>query len=129
RITTSPRAIAAYKLTLFASLAAALINGVFGTILAWVLVRYEFPGKGIVDALVDFPLGLPTAVAGLTFSALYVPSGWLGQVTNIFGVEVSYTRLGVVVVLTFVVLPFVVRTVQPVLASLERDVEEAAASL
>ncbi len=129
RITTSDRAIAAYKLTAFASLAAALINGVFGTILAWVLVRYPFPGRRFVDALVDFPLALPTAVAGLTFTSLYVPNGWVGQYAEILGFRVAYTQLGIIVVLTFIALPFVVRTVQPVILTIERDVEEAAATL
>jgi len=129
RVTTSDRAIAAYKLTFFASLIAALINGVLGVIVAWVLVRYEFPGRRLFDALVDFPLALPTAVAGLTFSSLYVPSGWVGQYADIFGVTVSYTRLGVIVILTFIAMPFVVRTVQPVIQAMDRDIEEAAASL
>ena len=128
-VTTSERAIAAYRLTFFASLIAALVNGVLGSIVAWVLVRYEFPGKRVLDSLVDFPLALPTAVAGLTFSSLYVPQGWLGQYADLLGVKVSYTQLGVVVILTFIAMPFVVRTVQPVLQAMERDVEEAAASL
>lgn len=129
RITTSDRAISAYRLTFLASMVAALVNGVFGLILAWVLVRYEFPGRNILDALVDFPLALPTAVAGLTFSSLYVPNGWIGQYLDIVGIKVSYTQLGVMVVLTFIALPFVVRTVQPVLQSLDREIEEASASL
>lgn len=129
RITTSERALAAYGLTFAASAAAALINGVFGLVLAWVLVRYRFPGRRVVDALVDFPLALPTAVAGLAYTALYVPQGWIGRYFDVVGVQVSYARLGVVIVLTFISLPFMVRTVQPVLLTLERDVEEAAASL
>jgi sulfate transport system permease protein len=129
RITTSDRAIAAYKLSFGGALIAALVNGVLGVVLAWVLVRYRFPGRRLLDALVDFPLALPTAVAGITFSSLYVPSGWLGEYTNLLGVKVSYTQLGVVLMMVFISMPFVVRTVQPVLESLDRDVEEAAASL
>lgn len=129
RVTTSDRAIAAYRVTLFSSLAAAIINGFFGTILAWVLARYDFPGRRILDAMVDFPLALPTAVAGLTFTSLYVPQGWIGQYTNLLGVRVAYTQLGIIVVLTFIALPFVVRTVQPVIQAMEKDVEEAAATL
>ncbi len=129
RVTTSDRAIAAYRVTLFSSLAAAIINGFFGTILAWVLARYDFPGRRILDAMVDFPLALPTAVAGLTFTSLYVPQGWIGQYTNLLGVRVAYTQLGIIVVLAFIALPFVVRTVQPVIQAMEKDVEEAAATL
>lgn len=129
RVTTSDRAIAAYRLTAFASLAAALINGVFGTIMAWTLVRYRFPGRRLVDALVDFPLALPTAVAGLTYTSLYVPNGWIGQYADLAGFKVAYTQLGIVGVLTFISLPFVVRTVQPVIQAMDRDIEEAAASL
>ena len=129
RITTSDRAIAAYQLTLLCSAVAAAINGVFGTILAWVLVRYRFPGRRLVDALVDFPLALPTAVAGITYTSLYVPNGWIGQYFDLVGVKVAYTRLGIIVVLTFIALPFVVRTVQPVIQSMERQIEEAAATL
>jgi sulfate transport system permease protein len=129
RTVTSPRAIAAYKLSFGGALIAAVVNGVLGVILAWVLARYEFPGRRLLDALVDFPLALPTAVAGITFSSLYVPNGWLGEYTNLLGVKVSYTKLGVVIMMVFISMPFVVRTVQPVLQSLEREVEEAAASL
>lgn len=129
RVTTSDRAIAAYRLTLVASFVAAILNGVFGTILAWVLVRYRFPGRRLIDALVDFPLALPTAVAGLVYTSLYVPQGWIGRCIDFFGIQVAYTQLGIIVVLTFIALPFVVRTVQPVMESLEREVEEAAATL
>jgi sulfate transport system permease protein len=129
RVTTSDRALAAYRLTLTASAAAALVNGVFGSILAWVLVRYSFPGRRFVDALVDFPLALPTAVAGLTYTNLYVPNGWIGRYLDIFGIKVAYAQLGIIVVLTFIALPFVVRTVQPVILAMERDIEEAAATL
>jgi sulfate transport system permease protein len=128
-VTTSPRAIAAFKLTFGASFISALINAVLGVVVAWVLVRYRFPGRRVLDALVDFPLALPTAVAGLTYSSLYVPKGWLGHYTNMAGIKVSYDQVGVVLILTFIAMPFVVRTVQPVLQTLDRQVEEAAASL
>lgn len=128
-LATRPRAMAAYKLSLGASLVAATLNAVFGTILAWALVRYAFPGKRLVDALVDIPFALPTAVAGLTLANLLAPNGWLGSFLTPLGIKGAYSALGVVIALTFVGLPFVVRTVQPVLESLERDVEEAAATL
>src|SRR5262245_60649608 len=135
-LATDPRALAAYRLTFGASFAAAWINAVFGTILAWVLVRYRFPGKRFVDALVDFPFALPTAVAGLTLASLYSRQGWLGRFLihqhsdgTESGLQVAYTPLGVVVALTFVGLPFVVRTLQPVLEGMEREVEEVAATL
>jgi len=121
--------LAAYRLTFGASLAAALANAFFGTILAWVLVRYQFPGRRLVDALVDFPFALPTAVAGLTLSNLFAPGGWLGQHLVPLGIKGAFTPLGVVIALVFVGLPFVVRTLQPVLENLEREVEEAAATL
>lgn len=126
---TSPRVLASYRLSFGAALIGALINAVFGLIVAWVLVRYEFAGKKIIDALVDLPFALPTAVAGITFSALYASNGWLGSWLEPHGIKVAYTPLGVVVVLTFIGLPFVVRTIQPVLEDLEGEVEEAAASL
>jgi sulfate transport system permease protein len=126
---TNPRVVASYQLTFGASFAAALLNAVFGFLVAWVLVRYEFPGKSIVDALVDFPFALPTAVAGITLTTLYAPNGWLGSRLDPLGVKVAFTWLGVVVALTFIGLPFVVRTVQPVLEDFEAEVEEAAASL
>jgi len=129
RLATTDRALAAYKLTFGASFVAAAANAVFGTILAWVLVRYDFPMKRFVDALVDFPFALPTAVAGLTLSNLYAANGWLGKFLVPLGVKGAYTPLGVVIALTFVGLPFVVRTLQPVLENLEREVEEAAATL
>lgn len=129
RIVSSDRAVAAYGLTVGTSLAAAFLNGVFGVVLAWVLVRYRFPGRRALDSLVDFPLALPTAVAGIAYTALYVPDGWIGQYFDLLGIRVSYTRLGIVLVLTFISLPFVVRTIQPVLLTIEREVEEAAASL
>ena len=128
-LATTPRALAAYRLTFGASLAAAIINSIFGTLLAWVLVRYEFPGRRFVDAIVDFPFALPTSVAGLTLASLFTANGWLGHYLVPLGIQGAYTRLGVVIALTFVGLPFVVRTLQPVLQNLERDVEEAAATL
>jgi sulfate/thiosulfate transport system permease protein len=129
RLVTTQRALAAYRLTFTASLAAALINAVFGSILAWVLVRYTFPGKRFLDALVDFPFALPTAVAGLTLSNLFAANGWLGQFLVPWGISGAYTPLGVIIALTFVGLPFVVRTLQPVLETLEPEIEEAAATL
>lgn len=125
----TPRAQAAYTLTIGVSLAAAIINVVLGTIVAWTLVRYEFPGKRIVDALVDVPLALPTAVAGLVYASLYVKTGWIGQFLEPLGIQAAYSRLGIVLVLVFTGFPFVVRTVQPVLADLDGETEEAAAVL
>ncbi len=127
---TSARVMASYKLTFGASLLGAFINVIFGGIVAWVLVRYEFPGKRIIDALVDLPFALPTAVAGITLTALYSANGWLGQyIEGQWGIKVAFTPIGVVIALTFIGLPFVVRTVQPVLEDAERELEEAAASL
>ena len=123
------RALAAYQLTMGASFLAALINLVIGLLIAWVLVRYRFPGKQIFDALVDLPFALPTAVAGLVYSSLYVKKGWLGQFLVPLGFQGSYSRTAVVLVLIFVSFPFVVRTVQPVIEDLDADVEEAAACL
>ncbi|HLL03864.1 MAG TPA: sulfate ABC transporter permease subunit CysT [Myxococcaceae bacterium] len=125
----APRALAAYRLTFGASLVAAAINAVFGLLVAWVLVRYRFPGKGLVDALVDLPFALPTAVAGLTLTSLYASNGWYGRYLEAAGIKVAFTSLGVAVALTFIGLPFVVRTVQPVLEDIEADVEEASATL
>jgi len=129
RLATTERAMAAYRLTFGASFIAALMNAIFGTILAWVLVRYHFPGRRFVDALVDIPFALPTAVAGLTLANLYSPNGWLGQWLVPMGIKGAYSQLGVVIALTFVGLPFVVRTLQPVLEGMEREVEEVAATL
>lgn len=129
QMATTPRALAAYRLTFTASLAAAIGNAVFGTLLAWVLVRYEFPGRRVIDAMVDFPFALPTAVAGLTLASLFAANGWLGQFLVPLGIRGAFTPLGVVIALTFVGMPFVVRTLQPVLENMERDVEEAAATL
>ena len=128
-VVTAPRVLASYKLSFGASLIGALRNVFFGLSVAWVLVRYEFTGKKIVDALVDLPFALPTAVAGITLSALYASNGWIGSLLEPYGIKVAYTPLGIVVALTFIGLPFVVRTVQPVLEDLEGEVEEAAASL
>jgi sulfate transport system permease protein len=126
---TSPRVMAAYRLSFGASLAGAVINSVFGVIVAWVLVRYQFPAKGLIDGLVDVPFALPTAVAGITLTALYASNGWIGHYLELLGIKVAFAPLGVVVALVFVGLPFVVRTVQPVLEDLEPDLEEAAAML
>ena len=125
----SKRALAAYRLSFGAAAAAAAVNGLFGLITAWVLVRYEFVGKRIVSALVDLPFALPTAVAGIALTALYAPNGWLGRWLAPMGIEIAFKPIGVVVALIFVGLPFVVRTVEPVLADLGADVEEAAATL
>jgi sulfate transport system permease protein len=126
---TSPRTLAAYRLSFGAAFVAALINGVFGFLIAWVLSRYTFPGRAIIDAAVDLPLALPTAVAGIALAALYAPNGWIGQYLAMIGVKGAYSELGVVIALTFIGLPFVVRTVQPVLEDLDPALEEAAASL
>jgi sulfate transport system permease protein len=126
---TSPRVIAACRLTFGAALAAAAINAVFGPVLAWVLVRYRFPGQKLVDAMVDLPFALPTAVAGIALTSLYAPTGWLGRPLASLGVSVAFTPLGIVLALTFIGLPFLVRTVQPVIEGLDTEVEEAAASL
>lgn len=128
-VVTTPRVVATYKLTFGASLLAALINLVFGLLTAWVLVRYQFFGKKVLDALVDLPFALPTAVAGIALTAIYAPNGWLGQWLEPHGIKVAFTPLGVVVALTFIGLPFVVRTVQPVLEDFSAEAEEAAASL
>jgi sulfate transport system permease protein len=126
---TSDRVMASYRLSFGAALIGAAINVVFGGIVAWVLVRYQFPGKRFVDALVDLPFALPTAVAGITLTALYSSNGWIGKYLEPLGIKVAFTPLGVVIALTFIGLPFVVRTVQPVLEDAERELEEAAASL
>ena len=126
---SSERVMASYRLTFGAALIGALLNVLFGGIVAWVLVRYEFPGKKIIDALVDLPFALPTAVAGIALTALYSSNGWLGRYLEPLGIKVAFTPLGIIVALTFIGLPFVVRTVQPVLQDAERELEEAAASL
>lgn len=126
---TADRVLASYKVTFTASLVAALINAVFGTLIAWVLVRYTFPGKRIIDGLVDLPFALPTAVAGIALTAIYSPTGWIGQYLEPLGIKVAFTPLGIMIALTFIGLPFVVRTVQPVLQDLDQQYEEAAATL
>ncbi|WP_419572107.1 sulfate ABC transporter permease subunit CysT [Rheinheimera sp.] len=128
-VIASPRAIASYQLTFGASLLAATVNLVFGLLVAWVLVRYQFPGKKVLDALVDLPFALPTAVAGIALTAIYAPNGWIGQHLASFGIKSAYSPLGITIALIFIGLPFVVRTVQPVLTDLEKELEEAAASL
>jgi sulfate transport system permease protein len=125
----SPRVMASYRLSFFASLAAGLVNSFFGLIVAWVLVRYSFPGKRVVDALVDLPFALPTAVAGIALTAIYSKNGWVGQYLEPHGIKIAFTEIGVFMALTFIGLPFVVRTLQPVLAELEPEIEEAAATL
>lgn len=124
-----PQVMQSYKLSFGASLAGATINLVFGSLVAWVLVRYAFPGKKLIDALVDLPFALPTAVAGIALVTLYASTGWVGQYLEVFGIRIAYSQLGVVVALTYIGLPFVVRTVQPVLEDLEAEREEASASL
>jgi len=126
---SSPRVVASYRLSFGAALAAAAVNAVFGTLLAWTLVRYEFPGKKLLDALVDLPFALPTAVAGIALTALYAPNGWIGRYLEPWGIKVAFTPLGVAVALVFIGLPFVVRTIQPVLEDTEKELEEAAACL
>jgi len=126
---SAPRVLASLRLSFGASLIGALINAMFGLLVAWVLVRYRFPGRRIADALVDLPFALPTAVAGIALTAVYAGNGWLGQYLEPLGIKVAFTPLGVIVALTFIGLPFVVRTVQPVLEDLEPELEEAAATL
>jgi sulfate transport system permease protein len=126
---TAPRVLASYKLSFGASLLAAGINLVFGLVLAWCLVRYDFPGRKLVDALIDLPFALPTAVAGIALTALYAPNGWVGSLFEPLGIKVAFTPLGVLLALIFIGLPFIVRTVQPVLEDMETELEEAAASL
>ena len=129
RAVTSPRVLASYRLTFFSALGGALINAVFGFLVAWVLVRYTFPFKRIVDAVVDLPFALPTSVAGISLAAVYSGNGWIGQFLEPLGIKIAFTPAGVLVALTFIGLPFVVRTVQPVLEEFEREQEEAAACL
>lgn len=125
-IITDPRAVASYKVSFSTALIAGLLNVFFGTTIAWVLVRYQFPGKRIIDGLVDLPFALPTAVAGIALTSLYAPNGWIGQ---FFDFKIAFTPLGIIIALTFIGLPFVVRTVQPVLQNISAEVEEASASL
>jgi len=128
-VITDPRVVASYKVTALAALAASLFNGAFGLLLAWVLVRYEFPGKRLIDAVVDLPFALPTAVAGITLATLFAANGWYGQWLSKLGIEIAFTPVGIVVAMAFTSLPFVVRTVQPVLEELAPEDEEAAVSL
>jgi sulfate transport system permease protein len=129
QVVTAPRVLASLRLSFGASLIAALINAVFGLLVAWVLARYSFPGKRLIDAMVDLPFALPTAVAGIALTALYAPNGWIGALLAPAGITVAFTPAGVVVALTFIGLPFVVRTLQPVLDELDREVEQAASTL
>jgi sulfate transport system permease protein len=126
RIATSPIALSTYEVTFVTALVAALINGVFGVLIAWVLVRYDFPFKRIIDAAIDLPFALPTSVAGLTIATVYSDNGWIGSLLAPFGIKIAFTRLGVGIAMIFISLPFVVRTLQPVLQEMEHEVEEAA---
>src|SRR6188472_3967457 len=126
---TNPRVLASYRITFGASFLAAVVNTVFGLLVAWVLVRYRFPGRRLVDAMVDLPFALPTAVAGIALTTLYATNGWLGQYLEPLGLKVSYTWVGIVIALIFIGLPFVVRTVQPIMEEIDKEVEEAAATL
>jgi sulfate transport system permease protein len=128
-VVTGPRTLAALELSFFISLFAATVNAVFGVIIAWVLVRYRFPGRRLLDAFVDLPFALPTAVAGIALTAIYAPNGWIGSLFEPLGIKIAYTRLGIAIALIFIGLPFVVRTVQPVLEEFDRELEEASATL
>jgi sulfate transport system permease protein len=128
-VLVDPRAVASYRLSFGASLFAAMLNGVFGFIIAWTLVRYEFPGRKIIDALIDMPFALPTAVSGIALTAVFAENGWLGQFLVPFGIKVAYAPLGIVIALTLIGLPFVVRSVQPALLEVQRDLEDAAETL
>ncbi|HEY9742656.1 MAG TPA: sulfate ABC transporter permease subunit CysT [Coleofasciculaceae cyanobacterium] len=129
KIATSPVALSTYDVTFVTAFIAALINGVFGILIAWVLVRYDFPFKRIIDAAIDLPFALPTSVAGLTLATVYSDNGWIGSLLSPFGIKVAFTRLGVCIAMIFISLPFVVRTLQPVLQEMEKEIEEAAWSL
>jgi sulfate/thiosulfate transport system permease protein len=129
RVVTSPRVVHAYQLSFVASFIAALINLIFGLIIAWVLVRYNFPGRSVVDAIIDLPFALPTAVAGIALTALYAPQGWIGKYITKLGFQIAFTPLGIVIALILIGLPFVVRTVQPVLEDMDKEQEEASATL
>jgi sulfate transport system permease protein len=128
-IALDPRTLSALRISFGAAFAAACVNAVFGVVLAWVLVRYRFPGKRVIDAMVDLPFALPTAVAGIALTTLYAPNGWIGQFLTPLGIRIAFTPVGIVVALVFVGLPFVVRTVQPVMEEIDKEVEEAAATL
>jgi sulfate/thiosulfate transport system permease protein len=125
-VAASPVALSTYDITFTTSLITALLNGLFGTAIAWVLVRYDFPGKRIIDASIDLPFALPTSVAGLTLATVYSDNGWIGSIFAPYGIKIAFTRLGVAIAMLFISLPFIVRTVQPVLMEMERDIEEAA---
>src|SRR5574344_471047 len=129
QVVSSPRVVASFKLSFLAALVAALINSLFGLILAWILVRYEFPGRRLIDTLIDLPFAMPTAVSGIALCAIFAGNGWIGQWLKPLGIELAYNPAGIVIALTFIGLPFVVRTLQPVLKESERELEEAAASL
>lgn len=126
---TADRVLASYKLTFYTSFSAAFINAMFGILVAWVLVRYDFPGKRVLDGFVDLPFALPTAVAGIALTAIYSPKGWIGQYLDLLGIKVAFTPLGIIIALIFIGLPFVVRTIQPVLQDLDQQYEQAAATL
>src|SRR6185312_14384560 len=128
-ILTDPRTIAALRVSFGSSIIAALVNIVFGLIVAWVLVRYRFPGRRVLDAIVDLPFALPTAVAGIALTAIFAQTGWIGRFLEPFGIKIAYTWWGIVIALTFIGLPFVVRTLQPVIEEIDREAEEAAATL
>ncbi len=129
RTVTDPRVVASYSLTLYTSFLAACVNGVFGLVVAWVLVRYEFPGRRLVDAMIDLPFALPTAVAGITLTTLYAPNGWLGRPLAAYDIRVAFTPTGITVALIFIGLPFIIRSLQPVMQDLDVELEEAATSL
>ncbi|MGF1589894.1 MAG: sulfate ABC transporter permease subunit CysT [Pleurocapsa sp.] len=129
RIATTPLALSTYEITFVTALAAGIVNGIMGTLVAWILVRYQFPGRKIVDAVIDIPFAIPTSVAGLVLATIYSGNGWIGQLFAPFGIKIAFTRLGVFVAMLFISLPFIVRTVQPVLLELEPEVEQAAWSL
>lgn len=126
---TNPRVLASYRISFVTAFCAAIVNSIFGLIVAWVLVRYQFPGKKLVDALVDIPFALPTAVAGIALTAIYAKNGWIGSILEPLGIKVAYSPLGIIVALTFIGIPFVVRTVQPVIEDMEQEMEEAAVML
>jgi sulfate transport system permease protein len=128
-IATNPRVVAALQVSFGGSFIAACINAVFGLIVAWVLVRYDFPGRRLLDAIVDLPFALPTAVAGIALTAIFAPTGWIGRFLEPFGIKIAYTMTGIIIALTFVGLPFVVRTLQPVIEEIDREIEEATATL
>ena len=129
QVVSQPRVVASFKLSFTASLIAALLNSLFGLIIAWVLVRYTFPGRRLVDTLIDLPFAMPTAVSGIALCAIFAPNGWIGSLLAPYGIELAYNQAGIVIALTFIGLPFVVRTLQPVLRESETELEEAAASL